>query len=257
MSARLTKAIVTISVDVDAGTSATQLERRRSRDAVLRRLSATFAEHQVPVAWSTSDPASAPRLDGQHELALTLDASWAVEPLDRATISRELARRVAIAQAAGRPVLSLVLADARLTEHLDLAVKHGITGVRHPAALASATASKRMQASRLRFGLWSFPVSVQLPGASRWLPGGGGGHSVRRLMDRAIAERGLVHVAIDASQLAERGRAGERVVTSLLSAVDKRRSDGVLEVATIGATAARLAGQQSSRPSSSILRPAA
>jgi hypothetical protein len=154
-------------------------------------------------------------------------------------------------------VLSLVLADARLSEHLDLVVKHGLTAVRHPAALASVTASKRMQASRLRFGLWSFPVSVQLPGRSRWLPGGGGGHSARRFLDRAIAERGLVHVAIDASLLVERGRASERVVTSLLSAVDKRRSDGVLDVATIGATAARLAGQQSSRPSNSILRPAA
>ncbi len=257
MSARLTKAVVTISVDVDAPTAPTQLAERRSSDATVRRLSAMFAEHQVPVTWSVRDPANAPQFKGKHELALAIDSSWTTESLDRATITRDLARRVSTAAAAGRPIVSLVLADARLAEHLDLAIKHGITAVRHPAALAGAAVSKRMQASRLRFGLWSFPVSVELPRRSRWLPGGGGGRSTRRLVDRAIVERGLVHVAVSATLMAERGRAGERVLAGLLSAVDKRRSDGVLDIATIGAMAARLAGQQASRPSSSILRPAA
>ncbi|MEX2114505.1 MAG: hypothetical protein WD845_15025 [Pirellulales bacterium] len=254
MSARLTKAILTISIDMDAPDAATQLVAHRQRDAILQRLLAMFSERRLPATWCASDPLSATTLDigTTHELALAVgDESSA-----RGTLARELVQRLSSLKFQGLAVNTLVARSQSVVEHLDVVSGHGIVAVRHAAGMGVGKSSNRMQPSLLRFGVWGFPVSCELPGRSRWLPGGGR-HAARRQIDRAIAERGLVQLVIDAPRLAARGRSAERALASLLADVDQRRRQGVLEIATIGATAARLAGQQESRPSRSILRPAA
>jgi hypothetical protein len=114
-----------------------------------------------------------------------------------------------------------------------------------------------MQPRRLRYGLWSFPVSHVLPGTSRLVPGGGGGRAARALVDRAIVERGLVQWVIDAGRLAARGYSAQRTIDVALGHAEWRRRQGVLAVATISATAANLSSRTQSVPSRSILRPAA
>jgi hypothetical protein len=59
------------------------------------------------------------------------------------------------------------------------------------------------------------------------------------------------------ARLTERGSAAKRVIARVLWDIAQRRRQGQLDVSSIAATAGRLAQQQESRPSRSILRPAA
>lgn len=136
-------------------------------------------------------------------MALLGDASWVGREAGRGRFARELMRRMARARGDGLSMRTLALRTALPVDHCDLAIKEGIMAARHPSA-AEAKRAPRLQPQALRFGLWGFPVSMVLPAASRWLPGGGGVRTARFEIDKAIAERGLVHLAIDAPHLAER-----------------------------------------------------
>jgi hypothetical protein len=109
----------------------------------------------------------------------------------------------------------------------------------------------------MRFGLWGFPVSMTLPAASRWWPGGGGTRAARFAIDEAIRDHGLVQLVVDAPALAARGHSAFRVLERVLEHAGHRRRHALLEIATMGATAHKLAGGHQSQPSRSILRPAA
>lgn len=259
MGARLTKAVVTISINVDQPNADTRLTASRQHDETSHWLATTLAEHRLSVTWCTVSPTSAtlPKLQPCHEVALVIPPDGAADTAQRSALDRKLARSVSESAARGMKLTTLVTTTDWLHGHLDLVSRHGITALRHPADIAAAKAPQRLQPSQLRFGIWSFPVSCELPGTSRWLPGGGGRRSVRRTIDRAIAEKGLVQLSIDVARLAEAGRWAQRVIAHVLSDIAQRRRHGSLDVITIGATAARLAQQQESRPSRSILRPAA
>jgi hypothetical protein len=256
MGARLTKAVVTISVDVDQPNSDARLTHSRQHGETCDWLATALAEHRLSVTWCTASPATAnlPTLQPCHEVALMISRDGRAEAAERSALDRKLARSVSEAVSRGVKLTTLVASTDWLTGHLDLVSRHGITALRHPS---EAAATARLQPSQLRFGIWSFPMSCERPGASRWLPGGGGRRAVRRTLDRAIAEQGLVQLSIDVARLAAAGRAARHVVARVLWDMAQRRRQGQLDVSSIGATAARLAQQQESRPSRSILRPAA
>jgi len=174
----------------------------------------------------------------------------------RGRFARELLRRVAQARGEGLNMRTLALRTALPIDHCDLAIKEGIMAARQPAA-AQPRRAPGLQPQALRFGLWGFPVSMVLPAASRWLPGGGGVRAARFEIDKAIAEQGLAHLVIDAPQLAERGPSALRVVERVIEHAAHRREHRLLEVATVGAIVERLAQENRSQPSRSILRPAA
>ncbi len=262
MSAHLSHGTLTVSVDLEHDHVHVGLAEQRELEEVANRLMELFARHKLAVTWAVADPAlsaARARIDvvrGGHEMALLGDASWVGREAGRSRFARELMRRVARARGEGLIMRTLALRTAMPIDHCDLAIKEGIMAARQPGPV-QAKRAPRLQPQALRFGLWGFPISMTLPAASRWLPGGGGLRAARFEIDKAIAERGLAHLAIDAPQLAERGASALRVVERVIEHAAHRRQHGLLEVATVGAVVERLAQENQSQPSRSILRPAA
>ncbi|MEX0678167.1 MAG: hypothetical protein WD063_13880 [Pirellulales bacterium] len=263
MSACLTRGILTISVDLEIDVAHVGLAGGREIEELTARLLELFARYEMPATWAVADPAvSAAReplaaARSGHELAILGDASWVGRAAGRGRFARELERRAARARAEGWPVDTLVLKTVLPIDHCDLAIKEGIIAARHLSAAHSDGSPRRLQPQSLRFGLWAFPVSITLPGTSRWLPGGGGSRAARFAIDEAISGKGLVHFVVDAPRLAARGRSGVRELVRVVEHAERRRRHGLLEVATLGATARKLARENHGRPSHSILRPAA
>ena len=261
MSAKLSKAVLTISVDLDRDVARLGADDADRSADIADRLLEIFAAHQMPATWSVAEPATSRSIDrivarrAGHEIALWGDAPWMARDAGRGSFGRELARRAAAGRARGLSIATLVVDGTIVDDHCDLAIKQGITAVRH-APGANESKSRGGLPAKLRFGLWSFPVTHVLPGDSRWLPGGGGGRRLRVLLDRAIVVPGLVQLVVDASQLAARGYGAQRVLDRVLVHAEWRRRQGVLEVATLGAAAARLSCQTPNVPSRSILKAA-
>jgi hypothetical protein len=95
-----------------------------------------LAASRLPATWAL-DPTTNLDLvvelksaDAAHEIAVMADRSWAGCHAPRHLVATELKRRILRAAAAGHAPRTLVLADGRLTQHVDLLVKHGITAVR-------------------------------------------------------------------------------------------------------------------------------
>lgn len=263
MSATLAKAVLSISVDLVHELATPSLSEQRALQANTDRLLQTFARHELPVTWVVADPGRSPAVTlvmsrgDRHEIALWGAASWCGSDAGRTAFDRELGRRLTAAGGIGLRLSTLVIGTTDLGEKYDVAIRRGIAAVRHIAPQAASRSQSRMQPSMLRSGMWSFPVRCALPGKSRLLPGGGGGATVRRLVDRAIVERGLVPLAIDVRDLSARGYAAQRVLDRVLRHAERRRRQGVLDIATIGTVAAGLRTRCESIPSRSILRPAA
>lgn len=263
MSTSLTHGTLTVSVDLEHDHVRIDLAAQRALDAVADQLLNLLTRTRIPATWAVADPAVSAireRVDvtrGGHELALLGDASWVGREAGRNRFARELARRVAHARSEGLHVRTIALRTALPVDHCDLAIKEGILAVRQLATAQPARGARRLQPQVLRYGLWGFPVSITLPSTSRWLPGGGGTRGARFEIDRAITEHGLVHLTIDAPQLASRGAAAMRIVQRVVEHAALRREHGLLEVATLGTLAGRLAHENHGQPSRSILRPAA
>ncbi len=260
MSTALDKAVLTISVDLDWAGADTRIAGQRSFEAMTDRLLEVCARHEVPATWAISDPtaAAAQRImarDRRHEIAL-----WIDPPDTRLTSSprealHDLSARIAAARLAGLALTTLALASDQAAVIGPRADREGITAMRH-AALDEPSRTP-LQPHRLRFGPWSFPLELSMPGDQRWIPGGGNGRAARRAIARAIAQRGLVQLAVDAQRLVARGYAAQRVLDRVLAQAVWFQRQGSLDIATIGSTAAQLSARCESVPSRSILRPAA
>lgn len=253
----LTSGIFTLSIDLDLDPSRPAQGQLRPLEEITDRLIRLLAKYDVPATWGLADPAvSAARdtLAGAkpgHEIAILGDPSWVGHEAGRSRFARELTRRTTRARAAGLAVSTLLLRAANLTDHLDIAVKHGITAVRNSAVVRSRAPQQ------LRYGLWHIPASEQLPGASRWRIGGGGGWSIGRQIRLAGQPYSVVHVAVDALRMAERGAGALHVLESVVRQAAAQRVRGSLAIETLAVTARRLTGARVSLPSRSILRRAA
>jgi hypothetical protein len=260
MSISLTRGILSISIDLEPDVTRLGLAQQRALDETTERVLDLLDELELSATWAVSDPAVSAateriRVAGQgHEIAIQGDSSWVGRAAGRSRFGRELARRVAHGRSAGMALTTLVLRSVELDEHVDLAIKQGITAVRQGTDQAKGRGETGALPKPLRFGLWSFAVSQLLPGSSRWMPGGGGGRSARLGIDQAIAGRGLYQLTIDAPALAARGRSALSAVRHVLEHADRRRAQGVLDVATLGSTAQQLSRQHRGTPSRSILR---
>jgi hypothetical protein len=263
MSVCLPRGILTLSIDLEIDAAHLGLAEQRSLEAITSRLLKLVGKYELPATWAVADPAVSAATErivsmrAGHEIAISGDATWVGREAGRSRFGRELARRCARARASGLAISTLTLKTTELEDHSDLAIKQGITAVRHPDAQCTARNARGLQPQTLRYGLWSFPVSLVLPHTSRWLPGGGGVRTARALIDQAICDRGLVQLAIDAPQLALRGFAAERALQCILQHAERRRRQGILDVVTLGNTASKLSSQAQGQPSHSILRPAA
>ena len=211
MSTSLPRGTLTLSVDLEFTGTHASLAEQRALDEAVGRLLTCLANHGLPATWAAADPAvSVARgkieaASREHELAILGDASWVGRAAGRGRFARELARRVAHARSESLEVRTLVLKTELPIEHSDLAIKEGIVAVRQGGSSSAARKAQRPLPRTLRFGLWELPAAVNLPGTSRWLPGGGGMRAARYEIDQAIADQGLAHLVIDAPLLAARG----------------------------------------------------
>jgi hypothetical protein len=260
MTARPANGVLTISIDWSADSAGLDIAARQALDRLGDELATLFDAFELPTTLAISDPAATSRIERlsaspmQHEIALLGDASWMGRDVPPSRFARELARRIEDGRAAGHTVSTLVVNSPAL-DHAGLAARHGITAVRHQRT-GKSTVGRGLRSRALQFGLWSFPVTMTLPGGSRIWPGAGGGRSARAAIDQTIAQAGLGQLVIEAPRMAAKW-SSLRVLEGVLRHVDRRRDQGLLEVLTIGAMAARLSSQRQGQPSRSILQSAA
>lgn len=259
MSVRPASGVLTISIDWCADAADLDLATGRALDQLGERLAALFAALELPATLAVADPATS-RIERfssspmKHEMAILGNASWMSRDVPPSRFARELSRRIDAGRAAGHSISTLVVNSPAL-DHAGLAARHGITAVRQPRTDKS-TAGRGLRSRALQFGLWSFPVTITLPGVSRLWPGGGGGRAARAAIDQTIAQAGLSQLVIEAPRMAAKsGR--YRVLERVLQYVNRHRDQGRLEVLTISAMAARLSSQRQGQPSRSILQSAA
>lgn len=257
MSMVLSRGIFALSIDLDLDPSRPATRQLRPLEEITARLTRLLAKYNVPATWGVADPAVSAASEpltaacAGHEIAILGDVSWVGHEAGRSRFARELGRRTTRARGAGLDVSTLLLRGVDLTDHLDIAVKYAITAVRNGIQQGHRAPQS------LRYGLWQVPVSESLPGASRWQVGGGRGRSARREIDRACVTAGVVHFAIDALRLAERGPAALHVLDRVLRYADEQRRKRLLMVETLSTTTRLLTGGRTSLPSQSILRKAA
>lgn len=260
MSARPANGVLTISIDWRADATGPDLVAERAIDQLGDNLAALFDALKLPATLAVAEPAAISSVQGfsaspiGHEIALLGDETWIGRDVTPSRFARELARRIEGGRGAGYSVSTLVVKSLAL-DYAGLAARQGITAVRHMRT-DKPTANRGLRSRALHFGLWSFPVTITLPGTSRWWPGGGGGRSATAAIDQTIAQGGLAQLVIEAPRMAAR-LSSYRVLQRVLRHVKHCRDSGLLEVLTIGAMAARLSTQRQGQPSRSILQSAA
>ncbi len=262
MISSMSHGILTISIDVETG-AALDVREQRSREAMVARMLDILAKHQVSATWALSDPAASPlaasirAMRAGHEIAIAASASWAAPIVPRVRFGRELAARTIAARAVGLDLSSLVIKTPDLGDHYDLVFKQGLTAVRLGSPSQNHSLSRRVQPATPRFGLWTFGVWCWLPGRSRLWAGGGGGRTARAAIDRAAGQPSLAQLAIDLQGMIDRGSAAVRILERVLARAASHRRQGRLEIITLAESSRRLTTQCTSKPSRSILRPAA
>jgi hypothetical protein len=244
------------SIDLELLTRAGSLEHQRQLDHVAGRLLDALDRLQLPATIAVADPLHSAATDAilaspvGHELAVLGDATWVGRGAGRERFARELDRRCHGAKAAGLRVSSLVLRQAELGENFDLLARHAITAIRAPS-LASAPLR---QPHLLRLGTWQMPVTLALPCKPRWyqsVPS-----IVRKLLKHAAQAGEVVHLAIDAGQLAEHEPHKIVEIERILALAAQLRDSGHLEVRTLQSLAKALDPPHELAPLHSILRAA-
>lgn len=267
MSFVLSTGTLAVSIDLELDPFRRYANQQQSLEAAGSRLLGILARHRIAATWGVADPAvsaATERLTAtseKHEIAVLGDHTWVGHEAGRSRFAKELHRRVLRGRSAQLPITSLLLRDATLDEHLDLAIKHGITAVRGPyyheprGRWFSRPAAPQPHA--LKFGLWEIAPAQRLPGESRVWPGGGGWLAARAGIERAIAQRSVFHLLIDALDFDQCGSGADRTFDKIVRHAARRQKQGLLAIMTLSALAARISGVRQATPARSILRPAA
>jgi hypothetical protein len=260
MNLALTRGVLAISIDLELDTQRRGIDQQRALEDITGRLIQMLGKYNFPATWAVADPAvsaATERLMAAkvHEIAILGDRSWVGREAGRSRFAREIARRVTRGRAAGMEISTLVVREADPAEHLDIVVKQGLNVVRTATHDARSRGVKQPQP--LRFGLWEMPVSLQLPGASRWAPGGGSLWIAKRRIGQSAQAPAVFHLVVDSLAMAAKGSAAQGVLDKVLRHAAHFQSRNLLTVATLAATAAQLSGERRATSARSILRPAA
>jgi hypothetical protein len=189
-----------------------------------------------------------------HEIAVLGDQAWLGPGCGRERLARELTRRFSVPRKAGIAVSTLVLRNVKQVVDLDLLIDHGVTALCAPPVEHPSIANK-IGPLPTRFGLWQPPVAWRLPPRkSGWSPAG---WLIRREIKRAIRQRSLIHLQLQALRIVDAPESGLGLVSSMFRYIAAKRDAGQLAVKTIGHLASRALDCRTAIPSRSILRPAA
>jgi hypothetical protein len=223
----------------------------------LSQLLTTLKRVQIPATFSTPTPGNEVLIEQlrsgtlSHEVAILADSSWVGTHISRTHFARELTQRVQAASANGVQVHTIALADAELTQNLDLLVKNHISVVR--TRLHSGVVRSGVEAQLLRFGVWQAPISFTVPTTGR-RPFGGTEWAISRVLTRATHQQGFVHLVVDLEVLKNRTEMAS--LEQILATVQRRQKKGLIETVTMQGLVMRLAPQRQTSSACSVLRAA-
>jgi len=255
------KAFVSISIDVDAGSSTADIAASNQTDAihsVIGELTAHANQSRIPATWAFS-PATTPAIRQianspvGHEMALLADVALAKPELSRSDIMQAVVRPLQSAAEEGMTISTLAVPFAWQPRHFDLMTKYGLTVIRTPHVFSSHTTTG---IRAICHGLWQVPVSAILQN-SGWMASIGQWRCMRRAIDQAVQHGLWCHLRIDAASIA-RGDAGAglRAVARLFQHLHQLRSTGQISTETLRNAATRLAPKRNALSAQSILRAA-
>lgn len=249
-----------LSIDLELDLDHHDTLHHRRLDEVRRSLVQLTAEHKTPATWAVADPLLSVATEHVltagcgHEMAVLGDQAWLGPGCGRVRLARELARRFTAARRAGIAVSTLALRNVEQVLDLDLLLDHGVTALCGPAVDQPAVA-RRAGEPPIRFGLWQPTAAWRLPPqAGWWLPAK---WRIRSEIKRAIRQRSLLHLRLDALRLIETADQGLTIIGEMLKYAAQRCDSGQLRIATVGQLAAAELGSRAAVPSRSVLRPAA
>lgn len=229
-----------VSIDLELLTRAGSLKHERQLDLVTDRLLALLQQHRLTATIAVADPVHSAATDAilssdpSHEIAVLGDASWVGRGAGRERFGRELDRRFHSARAAGLTVSSLLLRQVDLSENFDLLTKHTITSIR---TIANGSGVLH-QPQRLRLGMWQMPVALTLPHKPNWFRSTVA--AAWKLLKRTVQAKEVLHLAIDAGQLAESDTPKWCEIERIFALIAQLRDAGRLEVTTLQALALSL-----------------
>ena len=263
MNIVLTSGVLTVSVDLELDVQRRGGDQPKSLEIAAGKLVDLVGRYRMPATWAVADPAVSAATEriltsnSAHEIAILGDRTWVGREADRPRFARELTRRATRGRTAGLAISTLLLRGTELDNHLDLAVKQGITAVARTECppVARWGRQPRQEVFSLRFGLWRLPTQLSLP-AQRdrriWQSPAG---RASALLAAAVAQGAVVHLSI--SGLAADNRSVVGQFERILVEAATWREKGQLAIETVAATAQRLAGPRQAKSSRSILQPAA
>ncbi len=250
--------VISIDLELDPDRHERQLERQL--DLVRTELVTLTKEAAVPATWAVADPMLSAATDSilgakcGHEIAVLGDQAWLGPGCGRERLSRELTRRFSVPRKAGIPVSTLALRNVEHVADLDLLLKHGVTAVCSVPVDDPSFARKREQ-SPLRFGVWQPPDARRLPPQTTWWSPAG--WLIRREIKRAIRQRSLLHLRLDALRLIDAPCRSLDLVAAILRFAAAKRDAGQLAIKAISQLAAQALSSRAAHPSRSILQSAA
>lgn len=251
---------IVLSVDLSRPSNRSKLSTSGQLSATVNDLAQSMRRSDVRATWAASPDAALElvslihKYDLGHEIGLSADSAWIRGSTRQRSFTREIGRRVAQFREHGLDVSSLLFYDAAVPNELHALAKHGISAIRGSSRRLKSCPSKNGPKT-IRFGIWYEPVDARLPGLPVWLGRRFG--RPYRVASRAARVQAAAHVAIDATELAERGRSAMRAARRLIGYVADLRDNGQVIIATLADAARRGRGIKAASPTRSILRPAA
>ena len=155
---------IQFSVDMYPRNAASTLAQHRSLEHLAGDLVPLFDRYRLAASWAVTDPVAGPGLgpirdsQGAHSIAGLLDRASIHDSAGRAGLLRGLQHTVIAAREQGVEIRCLALRDVTLSRDTDLLVKHGIVAVRDDLRRPDT----RRRPTPLRFGLWRFPVAMDV-----------------------------------------------------------------------------------------------
>jgi hypothetical protein len=252
--------VLVLSIDWELEIQHSDPSREQCLDTLRAQLLSMLHRYEIPATWAVADPRMSVATESiltaavGHEIAVLGDRSWIGPGAGRTRLGRELFRRFDAARHAGIPVHTLATRNVATVADTDLLIAHEVRAVRNPP-VASASQARRQPAAPLRYGIWQAPPALLIPAPGAWwMPAS---WPLKSEINRTIARRGTLHLAIDAVQLVDQGTSALATLESALKHAAARRETGKLAIRTLGQLAEQALAARGSVPTRSILRAAA
>ncbi len=228
----------------------------------MRALVDQLGDAGIAATWFAAEPAISTALHQAldancgHEAAIAMMGDWSGHESGRSRFATEFLRRKRAAERANIGITALGAPEGVPPEGLELLVRHGISAIRSNE-LNTARRPARSELpgmTRLRFGLWQISDVSQVS-ARGWLAGQFAARRIYRAVDAALADRSVLHLAINASRIGAQRRTALDGFSKILKHIANRRNDG-LHAGSLAEIVARLAAPKAARPAQSVLRAA-